>query len=1026
MPTYQQQNKSVLNLFASLIQWVLNNPLQAIVAMLALQAMNGVNATEDKFIRTKSRNLARSIGSAEAIDSDVDFRGIASAILTNNHTVIAWSQNPSSQSHTVNFKVYDAANTLVVGPMTASTKSGSESMLDYNLGAIVALDNNDFGLFYTTDSTYNYRRYGYNGVEKSPEAVISSKGNRYNAVMGMAKMSNGNLVSISYSDHCGGDDATLTTFNSNGGILTQTNCFINSGPLGSARVYSLANQRYLVHYAQNNGGGAVALKFRVYDENTNTIVASRDVDQSGYFLRLYAGGPSSATPLTNNNIAFGWTCDTAYKTCVKCFDASYNQIGSIQSYSQSTSSSPIAMLPLSDNGFLAGWCEGTDSDYVLTIRRFDASCNFISRIPTTIKPKLLGAGAAPLYGTFRIKDVVNAPDQFEVLWSDNSLVLRQKFSLTDGPVTLLNPIPNQTIRSRIYYTYQIPSNTFTYDSLDSSINYVVTKSDGNTLPAWLEYDAPTTTLRGAPEDSDIAYLAIKVLGYNNGGSNATSTFNLNIKRYNRAPVAALPLPNRSAKVGLPFSTTISGSAFTDADGDVISYNATRPDNSTLPAWLSLNNSTRQFTGTPPSAGSLGVKVKAYDDYDGEVFSQFTINIAESLAATIPSSGAYIQNQGYSFSGFSINSEASSSVTLKLTLSDSEAGSLSTPSSGAAVSSYNAATGVWTVTGTSAEVQSIANQVQFVPVNGYSDPLVISALVDDGVNTPVSNNLSLTSQAPSASATATATTTNTPSATGTAIPTATVTGSPSTTASAAGTASAAPTPLGTATAQPSFNAQVPVSPSPMVEASASASPSRQANASPSPNLDTSNTGTNDTGGMSSSMITSIAGSVGGAVAAGLIGLMFRQYSASKEAAKFREEHPFANYLRSELKLNIEDFKAKRGVEYLNTVKLLNKEFEKFGLDVAHFTNEEIHILAPIVADAIRARLALNSNCSGKTMIPSMLALKNALADIAKESTAKYRAKTAQTFGTATPLYSNPIGGAANDPRASRVYVAGSMV
>jgi hypothetical protein len=174
-----------------------------------------------------------------------------------------------------------------------------------------------------------------------------------------------------------------------------------------------------------------------------------------------------------------------------------------------------------------------------------------------------------------------------------------------------------------------------------------------------------------------------------------------------------------------------------------------------------------------------------------------------------------------------------------------------------------------------------------------------------------------------------------------------------------------------------------------------------------------------------MITSIAGSVGGAIAAGFIGLMFRQYAAKKEAAKHRDEHPFANSLRSVLKLNIHDFKSKRGVEYLKTTNLLIKEFEKYGLDVSHFTDEEIQNLVPFVAVAIRSKLELETNCSGENIIPSMLVFKNQIANIANEAVMSYRAKFTSVSGVVTPLYSNPITFAANDSHVASVHT-GSMV
>ena len=63
------------------------------------------------------------------------------------------------------------------------------------------------------------------------------------------------------------------------------------------------------------------------------------------------------------------------------------------------------------------------------------------------------------------------------------------------------------------------------------------------------------------------------------------------------------------------SYTIPADAFVDMDaGDTLSYSASLPDGSTLPAWLSFDAATRTFSGTPDDAdiGNITVKVTASD------------------------------------------------------------------------------------------------------------------------------------------------------------------------------------------------------------------------------------------------------------------------------------------------------------------------------------------------------------------------------------------------------------------------------
>ena len=49
-----------------------------------------------------------------------------------------------------------------------------------------------------------------------------------------------------------------------------------------------------------------------------------------------------------------------------------------------------------------------------------------------------------------------------------------------------------------------------------------------------------------------------------------------------------------------FTYVIPADAFTDADGDRLTYTAVLSDGGPLPAWLTFDPATRTFTGTPAS------------------------------------------------------------------------------------------------------------------------------------------------------------------------------------------------------------------------------------------------------------------------------------------------------------------------------------------------------------------------------------------------------------------------------------------
>ena len=83
---------------------------------------------------------------------------------------------------------------------------------------------------------------------------------------------------------------------------------------------------------------------------------------------------------------------------------------------------------------------------------------------------------------------------------------------------------------------------------------------------------------------------------------------------NTAPTVANPIPDRTARVGTLFNYQFLANTFNDADGDSMTYTATLSNGSAFPSWLSFNENTRRFSGTPASGdtGTITVRVTASD------------------------------------------------------------------------------------------------------------------------------------------------------------------------------------------------------------------------------------------------------------------------------------------------------------------------------------------------------------------------------------------------------------------------------
>ena len=77
---------------------------------------------------------------------------------------------------------------------------------------------------------------------------------------------------------------------------------------------------------------------------------------------------------------------------------------------------------------------------------------------------------------------------------------------------------------------------------------------------------------------------------------------------NIPPEVATRLVDQEATTGASFTYVIPADAFTDADGDRLTYAAVLSDGGRLPSWLTFDPATRTFTGTPGPGDSGTVRV----------------------------------------------------------------------------------------------------------------------------------------------------------------------------------------------------------------------------------------------------------------------------------------------------------------------------------------------------------------------------------------------------------------------------------
>ncbi|WP_196298688.1 DUF4347 domain-containing protein, partial [Stutzerimonas stutzeri] len=81
-----------------------------------------------------------------------------------------------------------------------------------------------------------------------------------------------------------------------------------------------------------------------------------------------------------------------------------------------------------------------------------------------------------------------------------------------------------------------------------------------------------------------------------------------------------------------------------------------------------------------------------------------------------------------------DADGGDTITATLTLNNTSAGSLTTGTFGSAISSYNAGTGVWSVTGSVADVNAALAAVAFTPAANWDQDVAIATRIRDAANT----------------------------------------------------------------------------------------------------------------------------------------------------------------------------------------------------------------------------------------------------------------------------------------------------
>ena len=100
---------------------------------------------------------------------------------------------------------------------------------------------------------------------------------------------------------------------------------------------------------------------------------------------------------------------------------------------------------------------------------------------------------------------------------------------------------------------------------------------------------------------------------------------------NTAPTVANPLMDQAAQKDVLFGFQVPENTFRDMDlGEILNYSAALANGDPLPAWLTFDSSSRQFTGTPAATdvGAISIRVTASDLAGASATDDFQLVVSD--------------------------------------------------------------------------------------------------------------------------------------------------------------------------------------------------------------------------------------------------------------------------------------------------------------------------------------------------------------------------------------------------------------
>lgn len=192
-------------------------------------------------------------------------------------------------------------------------------------------------------------------------------------------------------------------------------------------------------------------------------------------------------------------------------------------------------------------------------------------------------------------------------------------------IRVAHPLPSKSNSIGQLFLMQVPNNTIV-DMSGLLVTYTASLQNGGSLPLWLTFNG--TIFSAIPLSGAQGSYPIKVTGTNTRGQSLSNGFTLTI--LNRSPIQNTSLVNKAVGVGTMLSYTFAANTFLDPDPDLdlLTYQTQRQGGGALPTWLSFQNTTHTFSGTPQSGeqGTIMVSVIVTDGHGGRITASFSITV----------------------------------------------------------------------------------------------------------------------------------------------------------------------------------------------------------------------------------------------------------------------------------------------------------------------------------------------------------------------------------------------------------------